>query len=221
MTTLTCAQLSDVAPELALGTLPGRQRAAALAHLDRCSDCRLTVEELSDAADALLLAAPQAAPPPGFARHVTEGFVTRRPRRWRAIVRVAAVAAAALAIAGGSLVTLVGRQSTPSRPSFALQKPGVRMTHFVPVTDEELHGDVFASADRPSWVFMTVQDDGSSDAYRCQVQVANGQWIDVGTFQLHDGAGSWGKAVTTDLHQLKAVRLIDEQGSVAASASLA
>jgi hypothetical protein len=219
MTTLTCSQLADVAPELALGTLPGRQRAAALAHLDRCADCRLAVEELSDAADALLLMAPEAEPPAGFARRTTDGFVAPRPPRWETIGRVAAVAAAVLAIAGGSMFAL-DRQSTPS-PSFALQAPGVRMTHFVPGAGEQLHGKVFASADRPSWVFMTVQDDHSSDAYRCQLEVAGGQWLDVGSFQLHDGSGSWGKAVTTDLHQLKAVRLIDEHGAVAATASLA
>jgi hypothetical protein len=68
---------------------------------------------------------------------------------------------------------------------------------------------------------MTVQDDDGSDAYRCQLEVGNGRWLDVGSFQLHDGSGSWGKAVTTDLHQAKAVRLLDEHGSVAATASLA
>jgi len=220
MTTLTCSELSDVAPELALGTLPGRQRAAALAHLDRCAECRLTVEELSDAADALLLMAPEVVPPAGFARRAVEGFASPSPRRWWAIRRVAVVAAAVLAIAAGSAVALVGRQSTPS-PSFAIQAPGVRMTRFLPATGEQVHGEVFASADRPAWVFMTVQDEGSSDAYRCQLETADGQWVNVGSFQLHDGSGSWGKAVTTDLHQLKGVRLLDDHGAVAATASLA
>jgi hypothetical protein len=164
--------------------------------------------------------APEAEPPAGFARRTAENFVAPRPPRWGTIGRVAAVAAAVLAIAGGTVVAL-DRQSTTSSPSFALQAPGVRMTHFAPAAGEELHGEVFASADRPSWLFMTVQDDGSSDAYRCQLEVADGQWLDVGSFQLHDGSGSWGKAVTTDLHQLKAVRLIDQHGSVAATASLA
>ena len=79
MITLTCSELADVAPELALGTLPGRQRAAALAHLDRCADCRLTVEELSDAADTLLLMAPEVAPSAGFARRTAKGFVAQTP----------------------------------------------------------------------------------------------------------------------------------------------
>ena len=87
-------------------------------------------------------------------------------------------------------------------------------------TGEQVQGNVFSYADRPSWVFMTVRDDGSSDAYRCQVEIGDGRWIDVGSFQLHDGAGSWGKTVTADLHQLRAVRLVDDHGSIAATASL-
>ena len=227
MSTLTCAQLLDVAPELALGTLSGRQRAAALDHLDLCADCRSTVEGLSDAADALLLVAPEAEPPTGFAGRVVAGFEAPRQPRRRAILRLAAIAAVVLAVAAvgtASVETIAGRRTSSSPSSFALQAPGVRVAHFVSATGEEVQGNVFSYADRPSWVFMTVRDDGSSDgsndAYRCQIEIADGRWIDVGSFQLHDGAGSWGKTVTADLHQLRAVRLVDDHGSVAATASV-
>ena len=40
MRRMDCAQLADAAPELALGILPGDERAAALAHLDECPGCR-------------------------------------------------------------------------------------------------------------------------------------------------------------------------------------
>jgi len=216
--TSMCTEVRDAAPELALGTLPGRQRAAALAHLDSCCECRLIVEELSDAADALLLLAPEAAPPVGFARRVTKEFVPRRQPRWRAFARLAAAAALVLAVAAGTL-TVVNERSTP-QPSFALSAPGVRLAEFVPASGEQLHGRLYSSADRPAWLFMTVQDDGTSDSYRCQIAVGNGPWTDVGSFQLHDGSGSWGKAVAADLHQPTAVRLLDEDGSVAATASL-
>lgn len=218
MTTLTCPELCDVASELALGTLPGRERAAALAHLDECAECRLTVEELSDAADALLLAAPEVTPPAGFAQRVADGFVPRRPPRWRTFARPAAAAAAVLVIGAGTLA-VTDRSSAPAR--FAVQAPGVRSAAFVPATGEEVAGKVFASADRPSWVFMTVHDEGSSDVYRCQVEAADGQWTDVGSFQLRNGSGSWGKTVATDVRQLKAVRLVDEHGAIAAAASFA
>ncbi len=34
---MTCAELADVAAELALGVLTGRERAMAIAHLDRAT----------------------------------------------------------------------------------------------------------------------------------------------------------------------------------------
>jgi hypothetical protein len=152
---------------------------------------------------------------------VADGFRAPRAPRWRAVARLAAVTAAVVAIGAGGVMAVAGNGTVSPRSSFALHAPGVRTASFVPATGEEVQGEVFSSADRPSWVFMTVHDDGSSDDYRCQLEVGDGRWIDVGSFQLHDGTGSWGKAVTADLSQLKAVRLVDEQGAVAATASLA
>ena len=40
MSPLSCPDVEELAPELALGTLPGDQRSAVLAHLDGCTDCR-------------------------------------------------------------------------------------------------------------------------------------------------------------------------------------
>ena len=41
-----CAEFAGVAAELALGVLTGRERARALAHLDRCDACREVRSEL-------------------------------------------------------------------------------------------------------------------------------------------------------------------------------
>ena len=222
MSAMACEELREVAAELALATLPGKERAAALAHIDRCADCRRAVEELADAADALLLCAPEAEPPAGFARRVLSGLGPPRAsrRRARALARVAAVAATVLSL---GVATGIGvHQSAPaSRPALALQAPGVRVARFVSGPGEHVEGEVFADAGRSSSVFMTVRDDGSSDTYRCELELADGQLIEIGSFQLHDGIGSWGKGIATDLHQLKAVRLLDENGAPAASASLA
>ena len=219
MTQLSCLELLEVAPELALGALAGKQRAEALVHLDRCADCRMHIEELADAADALLLLAPEAAPPSGFAERVAGGFAPRRLPRRGALARIAAVAAVVLAAIAVSFAAVTGRHTAPA-PTFALQAPGVRVAHFASAGDEQVQGDVFSSADRPSWVFMTVRDDGNDDAYRCQIEVADGRWVDVGSLQLHDGSGSWGKTVNEDIRQLTAVRLLDDHGAVAATATL-
>jgi hypothetical protein len=221
MSAMECEELREVAAELALATSPGKQRAAALAHIDGCADCRLVVEELSDAADALLLLAPEAEPPAGFAGRVLSGLGPSRPSRWRDRARVAAVAAAVLSLGVATAIGVRHEGAPLSRPSSALRAPGVRVARFVSGPGEHVQGEVFAAIGRPSSVFMTVSDEGSSDIYRCELELDDGQLIEIGRFQLHDGSGSWGMNVATDLHQLKAVRLLDEHGAPAARASLA
>src|SRR5690606_34746160 len=61
----TCAEVRELAPDIALGLLTGEERAAALAHLERCGACRAEVVGLAGAADEVLLLAPGATPPPG------------------------------------------------------------------------------------------------------------------------------------------------------------
>ena len=51
---MSCAELADVAAELALGVLTGRERAGALAHLDRCDACREDVRQLTVTGEELL-----------------------------------------------------------------------------------------------------------------------------------------------------------------------
>ena len=55
-----CAAVSDDLAELALGTLTGRERVAALSHLEAAPAARAEVDELSAAADQLLHLAPAA-----------------------------------------------------------------------------------------------------------------------------------------------------------------
>ncbi|MFF3762754.1 hypothetical protein ACFYYR_01465 [Streptomyces sp. NPDC001922] len=70
MTDLTCAELRELGAELALGILPGRERAVAIAHLDRCPSCREYIEHLTLAEDGLLGLLPGSEPPVGFEKRV-------------------------------------------------------------------------------------------------------------------------------------------------------
>ncbi|MBV8303563.1 MAG: zf-HC2 domain-containing protein [Acidimicrobiia bacterium] len=221
MNTLGCDDVRELAPELALGNLPGHERADVLRHLEHCADCQRLVEELADAADALLLLAPYVAPPAGFEARVLAGFdvpVTRRRRLGVAVLGVAAALVLAIGVVTAMVVSPGG--GAPSS-QFALKKPGVLMANFTPAPGEQTQGQIFSYAGKPSWVFMTVRDDGSSDTYRCQLELADGQRVEVGSFGLHDGTGSWGRTVAIDVHQLRAVRLLDEHGATAATATLA
>lgn len=72
MDDMSCEEFAEVAAELALGVLTGRERAAALAHLDGCESCREQVRELALTGDELLALLPSAEPPAGFESRVLE-----------------------------------------------------------------------------------------------------------------------------------------------------
>src|SRR5215472_17527868 len=80
-----CAGFADVAAELALGVLTGRERAEALAHLDHCDECREHVRQLTMTGEELIGLLPSSEPPPGFETRVMErlGLVVPGPRHAR------------------------------------------------------------------------------------------------------------------------------------------
>ena len=67
-----CAEFADVAAELALGVLTGRERARALAHLDQCDACRENVRQLTVTGEELVGLLPAIEPPAGFETRVME-----------------------------------------------------------------------------------------------------------------------------------------------------
>lgn len=69
---MTCGELADVAAELALGVLTGRERAMAVAHLEECEACREDVRHLMATGDQLIELLPPAEPPAGFETRVLE-----------------------------------------------------------------------------------------------------------------------------------------------------
>jgi hypothetical protein len=69
---MTCVELADVAAELALGVLTGRERATAVAHLGGCDACREDVRQLMATGEQLLELLPPAEPPAGFETRVLE-----------------------------------------------------------------------------------------------------------------------------------------------------
>jgi hypothetical protein len=88
---MTCAELADVAAELALGVLTGRERAMAVAHLDNCDTCREDVRQLMATGEQLLELVPPAEPPAGFETRVLERLgmpvPPPEPQRHRRITR--------------------------------------------------------------------------------------------------------------------------------------
>ena len=69
---MDCDEFAEVAAELALGVLTGRERAAALAHLDGCESCREQVRELTMTGEELLGLLPSREPSAGFETRVLD-----------------------------------------------------------------------------------------------------------------------------------------------------
>ena len=69
---MTCAQLHDVAAELALGVLTGRERATAIAHLEQCRACREEVRQLMTVGGLLPELLSPVEPPAGFETRVLQ-----------------------------------------------------------------------------------------------------------------------------------------------------
>jgi hypothetical protein len=236
-----CAGVADAAAELALGVLPGRERARVLAHLDWCGACRENVRRLTMTGDALMELLPGSEPPLGFetgvmartglsravpsagtragpareghqAGHAAAGrVVARRAFGWR---RSLAAAACALAVAGAGLG---GWGLHPAaRPSGSLLRSAALLSparHAV--------GQVFAYAGGSGFVYMWV-DTGSGDGIvTCQVTGRDGRVITVGRFWLAGGHGAWGSPDGADSSWLSGARLVAADGTVVATATFA
>jgi hypothetical protein len=74
----SCEHVRELAPDVALGLLTGEERAEALDHLEGCEACRAEVASLAVTADEVLLASPEADPPPGFTDRVLARLAAER-----------------------------------------------------------------------------------------------------------------------------------------------
>ena len=150
VTRLRCAELVDLAPELAVGNLCGEERAAAIAHLAGCTACQQEVNELVSVTDRLLLLGPRVEPPAGFEERVLAALPSRRaqraptpgPRRWAPLLAAAAVALTL--VGGGWLIDL----RVSGEPALA----GAEMR----TATGEIVGEVFLHRDEPGTLFMTL-----------------------------------------------------------------
>ncbi|MGH9224676.1 MAG: zf-HC2 domain-containing protein [Acidimicrobiales bacterium] len=224
-----CPDVEAQAPELALGTLSGPERASALAHLAQCPTCRRLVDDLATTADPLLLLAPEMEPSIGFESRVlaaASGAADRarsvsalphrsdragraRPARRRFAVPRAAVAAAVavLAATGGLVVgrTLGGGGSSDIvRTAQAVSANGRATCR------------AFAYGDKQSWVFVSFEAPREWTAdYTVEVTtMGGGSPAAVGHLRLQDGGGSLGTVVDVPAAQLRAVRVLDASGAL-------
>ncbi|MER6775591.1 MULTISPECIES: hypothetical protein [unclassified Streptomyces] len=233
MSEMTCEQLRELDAELALGILPARERARAVAHLDQCPGCREHIEQLALVGDDLLGLLPGTEPPVGFESRVTALLQPPAPepapapapapaaRRWLLRPRVAA-AAAALAVAcgfgGWAAGTAIQASAPPPSPT---ARANAQLLQAALVTGGREVGRVFAHPGARGWVYMSVDLEKPMPEISCVLDHKDGTMTRLGTFSLQDGYGYW--VATTDVNAttLAGARLLTPEGSVLASAHFA
>jgi hypothetical protein len=226
---MDCSEAGTMLDELALDVLPGDRRATLLAHLEDCAGCRRLLDELSESADALLLAAPAVTPPAGFEDGVlervraaqSEGRRVRparagsswaagkgRPARVRLLA--AAVAAVVLVVLGGVAGARLGGNGEGRE---------LRTVHLISATGTEI-GDVSTYGGSPVWVFMRLEGPLPNGTYRCVLDTDDGRTVPIGSLWAHDNRGGWGEQVTVDPDHVTAARLVDAGGATVATARM-
>jgi hypothetical protein len=220
---MSCEEFADVAAELALGVLTGRERAQAITHLDQCDTCREHVRQLSLTGEEMLGLLPSREPPAGFETRVMGRLghpaVTRRPKRTRRMLATAAVTLAAVAAGVGGW-GLRGATSAPSpvAPAAASLRSATLLT-----ASHETAGHIFLYTGSPRWLYMDVDMDAGPGAGNgtviCQLMASDGRIITVGSFSLDGGYGSWGSPDPLASGSVTGARLISLNGTVLATAS--
>jgi hypothetical protein len=230
-----CEEFANVAAELALGVLTGRERAQALAHLDRCDACRAEVRRLTLTGEELLGLLPSAEPPAGFETRVLARIGIEAPapapaaksRGWklphwfaagspgitrRMLATAAVVAALAVAIVGGWGLRSATAPTTASSPlsSAALVS-----------ADHQDSGKIFVYNGTPRWLYMGVTVGSANGTVICQLVGKDGHVTTVGSFRVTNGYGEWGSAVPASAGQLTGARLVTPGGAVLATATFA
>jgi hypothetical protein len=246
---MTCTALADVAAELALGVLTGRERAMAVAHLDECDACREDVRHLMAAGEQLLELLPPAEPPAGFETRVLErlglpvpatqdaspppvprrGISLRRrksapaapPARPGGTRRVGRMRRTLAAVAVGFAVIAAGLGGwrIGAGPSTSSAAGQLTTASLLSATHQQV-GNIFVYSGTPSWLYMSVDDlNSGQQAVTCQVLGTDGRVTTIGSFQLTDGYGAWGSPDPGNVGHLSGARLVSANGTVLATAT--
>jgi hypothetical protein len=220
MSTYSCAQLRDVAAELALGVLGGAERAEAIMHVNGCARCQALVNELAEAADALPLLAPEIEPPFGFEQRVLSSGRARRRRSVRRMIAAVAVAAAAAAILSITVVRVVESGSDATSVSASGTSVPAKPIAVKMVSASELPAGWAYVTNRHS-VAIALDYGLKSGRYRIAVQPRSGSTVTIGTMAIENDRGSWTGTSRVPLGEGSTILLVDADGAPSCHGTIA
>jgi hypothetical protein len=222
---MSCEEMRELAPEIALGTAEGQERAEALRHLATCAECRRLVDQLTEVADELLMLAPVHEPPAGFESRVIEALgVQRPPRRLaRKLLRRLGPPIAAAAISAIALVAVYHDDHvTAERYRETLALADGRSFEAAPLRDETgaQAGVVFGYQGKPSWVLITVDPEHRDRVSTGELLTKDRRTIAIPSFTFDRRNGSWGGAIPTNLYDVTTIRLLGPRPGQVLEASI-
>jgi hypothetical protein len=213
-----CQLIADDLTELAFGTLSGRRRSEVLDHVGSCQPCHAELEQLSVVVEALQQLAPRMQPPLGFELRLAERLqatATPRPRRFRRVGALSAVAVVVVMLAFG-LGALVGPEAGNDKD----QSAGTNLVTANFVSRGQVLGELQISAGSPAWMLVTIHDGGWQGTVTCDVTFSGGQVETIGKFKLSGEYGVWAAPLPSTAGQVRSAQLIASNGAIVASAQL-
>lgn len=211
MRNLTCAQLEEIAAELAFDVLGGDERGSALAHVDRCASCRQEVVRSAELLDTLLLLAPPIEPPDGFEARVLAQVNRLRPRYGRnSPLRWIAAGAAAVVVALAAF--LVSPPGGRDRPTSAFASTIMR------TGDGEKVGTGYLHRTSPRWIFVSIpgwQQQLAAQYDPNRTYSLRVERRDKTSYTQHFSIGrdgSWASGLRGPTGHIASITIVDDQG---------
>jgi hypothetical protein len=208
---MRCDDVEELAPELALGMLSGDERAATLTHIETCRTCRGLVDELSRAADTVVLLAPSVEPSAGFEARVMATL--DGPRRTDSRRRGFLLAAAAVVLIALVAAAVVGRV-TAGRDTAEVAKATMLTPDAVAV------GEVYVLRGDVGLVFVNVPRWSRGDDYYVQLGLDDGTTTKLAARSVDGSAGAYAASLEGGGGNVVSVALVDASGGVLCAARL-
>jgi predicted anti-sigma-YlaC factor YlaD len=196
--------------ELSLGILDGRERVTVLEHVSECEECTAELASLARTVDALGTIVPSREPGLGFETRVLDE-VARSRRAARPTARWAlAAAAAVVALVVGLVIGDTVFSGSPPNRAAAFERPLVGRHGVV--------GQVvaFTSGYDGPWMMVSLAGAGSSPTVWCDVVTTSGRRVDLGAFDLADGAASWRADLPVSINHVRQVLISGPGGATLA-----